>query len=337
MPVRIAISGFGRIGRNVLRAIAEAGRKDLQVIAINDLFSAKDNAHLLRFDSVHGRFPGEVKVAGESIDVGFGPIKVLAERDPKKLPWKSLDIDIVMECTGIFTDKEKAAAHLEAGAKRVLVSAPSKGADLTVVYGVNHDRLKPEHKVVSNASCTTNCLAPVAKVLNDLVGIKSGYMTTIHAYTNDQNVLDQVHKDMRRARAAAINIIPTSTGAAAAVGLVLPELKGKLDGTAIRVPVPNVSVVDLKIIPGRETTVNEINEAMEHASQQQLKGVLGVTREPLVSVDFNHNPNSSTFDLTQTQIVDGRLVRVLSWYDNEWGFSNRMADTAVAMGKLSSL
>jgi len=337
MPVRIAISGFGRIGRNVLRAIAEAGRKDLQVIAINDLFSAKDNAHLLRFDSVHGRFPGEVKVAGESIDVGFGPIKVLAERDPKKLPWKSLDIDIVMECTGIFTDKEKAAAHLEAGAKRVLVSAPSKGADLTVVYGVNHDRLKPEHKVVSNASCTTNCLAPVAKVLNDLVGIKSGYMTTIHAYTNDQNVLDQAHKDMRRARAAAINIIPTSTGAAAAVGLVLPELKGKLDGTAIRVPVPNVSVVDLKIIPGRETTVNEINEAMEHASQQQLKGILGVTREPLVSVDFNHNPNSSTFDLTQTQIVDGRLVRVLSWYDNEWGFSNRMADTAVAMGKLSSL
>lgn len=335
MPVRIAISGFGRIGRNILRAIAEAGRKDLQVIAINDLFSAKDNAHLLRFDSVHGRFPGEVKVAGESIDVGFGPIKVLAERDPKKLPWKSLDIDIVMECTGIFTDKEKAAAHLEAGAKRVLVSAPSKGADLTVVYGVNHDRLKPEHKVVSNASCTTNCLAPVAKVLNDLVGIKSGYMTTIHAYTNDQNVLDQAHKDMRRARAAAINIIPTSTGAAAAVGLVLPELKGKLDGTAIRVPVPNVSVVDLKIIPGRETAVDEINEAMEHASQQQLKGILGVTREPLVSVDFNHNPNSSTFDLTQTQIVDGRLVRVLSWYDNEWGFSNRMADTAVAMGKLS--
>src|SRR5262249_35268170 len=334
MAVRIAISGFGRIGRNVLRAIAEAGRKDLQVIAINDLFSAKDNAHLLRFDSVHGRFPGEVKVAGDSIDVGMGPIKVLAERDPKKLPWKSLDIDIVMECTGIFTDKEKAAAHLEAGAKRVLVSAPSKGADLTVVYGVNHDRLKAEHKVVSNASCTTNCLAPVAKVLNDLVGIKTGYMTTIHAYTNDQNVLDQAHKDMRRARAAAINIIPTSTGAAAAVGLVLPELKGKLDGTAIRVPVPNVSVVDLKIIPGREPTVEEINQAMEHASQQHLKGILGVTTEQLVSADFNRNPTSSTFDLTQTQIVDGRLVRVLCWYDNEWGFSNRMADTAVAMGKL---
>jgi glyceraldehyde 3-phosphate dehydrogenase len=334
MALRIAISGFGRIGRNILRAMAEAGRKDVQVVAINDLFSAKDNAHLLRFDSVHGRFPGEVKVEGESLDVGFGPIKVLAERDPKKLPWRSLDIDIVMECTGIFTDREKAAAHLEAGAKRVLVSAPSKGADLTVVYGVNHDKLKAEHKVVSNASCTTNCLAPVAKVLNDLVGIKSGYMTTIHAYTNDQNLLDQAHKDIRRARAAAINIIPTSTGAAAAVGLVLPELKGKLDGTAIRVPVPNVSVVDLKIIPGRETTADEINKAMEHASQQQLKGILGVTREPLVSVDFNHNPNSSTFDLTQTQIVDGRLVRVLSWYDNEWGFSNRMADTAVAMGKL---
>ena len=334
MAVRIAISGFGRIGRNVLRAIAESKRRDLQVVAVNDLFSAKDNAHLLRYDSVHGRFPGEVKVEGDSIDVGMGPIKVLAERDPKKLPWKSLNIDIVMECTGIFTDKEKAIAHLEAGAKRVLVSAPSKGADLTVVYGVNHDKLKPEHKVVSNASCTTNCLAPVAKVLNDLVGIKSGFMTTIHAYTNDQNVLDQAHKDMRRARAAAINMIPTSTGAAAAVGLVLPELKGKLDGTAIRVPTPNVSIVDLKFIPGRETSVDEINKAMEHASKQQLKGILGVTNEPLVSIDFNHNPSSSTFDLTQTQIVDGRLVRVLAWYDNEWGFSNRMSDTAVAMGKL---
>ena len=334
MVVRIAISGFGRIGRNVLRAMAEAKRKDLQVVAINDLLPAKDNAHLLRYDSVHGRFPGEIKLEGDTIDVGSGPIKVLAEREPKKLPWKQLGIDIVMECTGIFTDKEKAAAHLEAGAKRVLVSAPSKGADITVVYGVNHDKLKPEHKVVSNASCTTNCLAPVAKVLNDLVGIKSGYMTTIHAYTNDQSLLDVAHKDIRRARAAAVNIIPTSTGAAAAVGLVLPELKGKLDGTAIRVPTPNVSVVDLKFIPGRETSVDEINKAMEHASKQQLKGILGVTAEPLVSIDFNHNPNSSTFDLTQTQIVDGRLVRVLSWYDNEWGFSNRMADTAVAMGKL---
>jgi glyceraldehyde 3-phosphate dehydrogenase len=334
MPVRIAISGFGRIGRNVLRALVEARRRDIEVIAINDLFSAKDNAHLLRYDSVHGRFPGEVKVDGDSIDVGSGPIKVLSERDPRKLPWNALDIDIVMECTGIFTDRDKAAAHLEAGAKRVLVSAPSKGADLTVVYGVNHDKLKPEHKVVSNASCTTNCLAPVAKVLNDLVGIKSGFMTTIHAYTNDQNVLDQAHKDMRRARAAALSLIPTSTGAASAVGLVLPELEGKLDGTAIRVPTPNVSVVDLKCIPGRETSVEEINKAMQHAAKQQLKGILAVTDEPLVSIDFNHNPASATFDLTQTQIVDGRLVRVLAWYDNEWGFSNRMADTAAAMAKL---
>ncbi len=334
MAVRIAISGFGRIGRNVLRAIAEAKRKDLEVVAINDLVSAKDNAHLLRYDSVHGPFPGTVKVEANSIDVGSGPIKVLAERDPRKLPWKELGIDIVLECTGIFTDREKAAQHLEAGAKRVLVSAPSKGADLTVVYGVNHNKLTAEHKVVSNASCTTNCLAPVAKVLNDLVGIKSGFMTTIHAYTNDQSILDQAHKDMRRARAAAISMIPTSTGAAAAVGLVLPELKGKLDGTAIRVPVPNVSVVDLKLIPGRETSVEEINKAMEHAAAQELKGVLGVTSEPLVSVDFNHNPMSATFDLTQTQIVDGRLVRVLAWYDNEWGFSNRMADTAVAMAKV---
>ena len=334
MPVKIAISGFGRIGRNVLRAIAEAKRKDITVVAINDLFSAKDNAHLLRYNSVHGRFPGEVKVDGDSLDVGMGPIKVLAERDPRKLPWQSLGIDIVMECTGIFTDRDKAAAHLEAGAKRVLVSAPSKGADLTVVYGVNHDKLSADHKVVSNASCTTNCLAPVAKVLNDLVGIKAGFMTTIHSYTNDQNVLDQAHKDPRRARAAALNMIPTSTGAASAVGLVLPELKGKLDGTAIRVPTPNVSVVDLKFIPGRETTVDEINKAMESAAKQQLKGILGVTNEPLVSIDFNHNPASSTFDLTGTQIVDGKLVRVLSWYDNEWGFSNRMSDTAVAMGKL---
>jgi glyceraldehyde 3-phosphate dehydrogenase len=334
MAIRIAISGFGRIGRNVLRALVEARRRDFEVVAINDLVSAKDNAHLLKYDSVHGPFHGTIKVEADSIDVGMGPIKVLAERDPRKLPWKSLGIDIVMECTGIFTDRDKAAQHLEAGASRVLVSAPSKGADLTVVYGVNHDKLTAEHKVVSNASCTTNCLAPVAKVLHDLVGIKSGFMTTIHAYTNDQNVLDQAHKDMRRARAAALNMIPTSTGAAAAVGLVLPELKGKLDGTAIRVPTPNVSVVDLKLIPGRETSVDEINKAMEHAAAQQLKGILGVTNEPLVSTDFNHNPMSSTFDLTQTQIVDGRLVRVLAWYDNEWGFSNRMADTAAAMAKL---
>ncbi|HRD78329.1 MAG TPA: type I glyceraldehyde-3-phosphate dehydrogenase [Hyphomicrobiaceae bacterium] len=335
MAVKIAISGFGRIGRNVLRAIAESKRNDVEVVAINDLTSPDVNAHLFRHDSVHGNYAGTVKLDGDMMDIGIGkPIKVLAERDPKKLPWKAMGIDIVMECTGIFTDRDKAAAHLEAGAKRVLVSAPSKGADLTVVYGVNHDKLKGDHKVVSNASCTTNCLAPVAKVLNDLVGIKSGFMTTIHAYTNDQNVQDQAHKDMRRARAAALSMIPTSTGAASAVGLVLPELKGKLDGTAIRVPTPNVSVIDLKIIPGRETSVEEINKAMEHAAAQSLKGVLAVTKEELVSIDFNHNPASSTFDLTQTQIVDGKMVRVMSWYDNEWGFSNRMSDTAVAMAKL---
>ena len=335
MAVKVAISGFGRIGRNIVRALAESKRKDIVVVAINDLGSAKDNAHLLKYDSVHGTFPHSVKVEGDTIDIGIGaPIKVLAEKDPKKLPWQALGIDIVMECTGIFTDKEKAQVHLEAGAKRVLVSAPSKGADLTVVYGVNHHKLTKDHRIVSNASCTTNCLAPVAKVLNDLCGIKSGFMTTIHAYTNDQKILDQAHSDLRRARAAALSMIPTSTGAAAAVGLVLPELKGKLDGTAIRVPTPNVSVIDLKFIPGRETTVKEINTAMERAAAQELKGILGTTNEPLVSIDFNHNPHSSTFDLTQTQIVDGKLVRVLSWYDNEWGFSNRMLDTAVAMGKL---
>ena len=334
MPVRVAISGFGRIGRNILRAIVEAQRKDLEIVAINDLFSAKEHAHLLRYDSVHGRFPGVVEVHDSAIDVGREPIKVLSERDPRRLPWRSLNIDVVMECTGIFTDRDKAAVHLEAGAKRVLVSAPSKGADLTVVYGVNDDRLTADHKVVSNASCTTNCLAPVAKVLNELVGIKCGFMTTVHAYTNDQQVLDQAHKDMRRARGAAINIIPTSTGAAAAVGLVLPELAGKLDGTAIRVPVPNVSVVDLKIVPSRKTSVAEINTAMENASRQRLKGILGVSKEPLVSIDFNHDPHSATFDATQTQIVADELVRVLAWYDNEWGFSNRMADTAAAMGRL---
>ncbi|KAB2848784.1 MAG: type I glyceraldehyde-3-phosphate dehydrogenase [Hyphomicrobiaceae bacterium] len=335
MAVKVAISGFGRIGRNILRALAESKRKDLEVIAINDLGSAKDSAHLLKYDSVHGTFPGEVKVTGDAIEIGLGkPVKVLAEKDPKKLPWRDLGIDIVMECTGLFTDKEKAGVHLEAGAKRVLVSAPSKGADITVVYGVNHGKLAKEHRIVSNASCTTNCLAPVAKVLNDLCGIKSGFMTTIHAYTNDQKILDQAHKDMRRARAAALSMIPTSTGAAAAVGLVLPELKGKLDGTSIRVPTPNVSVIDLKFIPGRETTAKEINTAMERAAAQELKGVLGVVKEELVSIDFNHSAYSSNFDLTQTQIVDGKLVRVLSWYDNEWGFSNRMLDTAVAMGRL---
>jgi len=334
MAVRIAISGFGRIGRNVLRAIVEAKRKDIQVVAVNDLVSAKDNAHLLKYDSVHGRFPGTVKVEGDSIDAGTGPIEVLAERDPKKLPWKQLGIDIVMECTGIFTDRDKAAAHLEAGAGRVLVSAPSKGADLTVVYGVNHDRLTADHKVVSNASCTTNCLAPVAKVLNDAVGIDKGFMTTIHSYTNDQPSLDQVHKDLYRARAAALSMIPTSTGAAKAVGLVLPDLNGKLDGVAIRVPTPNVSVVDFKFVAKRATTKDEINGAIKRAADQQLKGILGYTDQPNVSADFNHDPHSSVFHLDQTKIMDGTLVRVMSWYDNEWGFSNRMADTAVAMGKL---
>jgi glyceraldehyde 3-phosphate dehydrogenase len=335
MAVKVAISGFGRIGRNVLRAMAEAKRSDLEVVAINDLGSAKDNAHLFKYDSVHGTFQGKVAVEGDTIDVGMGkPIRVLAIKDPSKLPWKELGVDIVMECTGIFTDKEKAKVHLDAGAKRVLVSAPSKGADLTVVYGVNHDKLTGDHKVVSNASCTTNCLAPVAKVINDLCGLQQGFMTTIHAYTSDQRLQDQAHKDMRRARAAALSMIPTSTGAAKAVGLVLPELNGRLDGTAIRVPTPNVSVVDLKFLPGRETSVEELNEAMKKATEGPLKGVLSVTDEPLVSIDFNHSPYSSNFDLTQTQIVDGKLVRVLSWYDNEWGFSNRMSDTAIAMAKL---
>jgi glyceraldehyde 3-phosphate dehydrogenase len=335
MTVNVAISGFGRIGRNVLRALAEAKRTDVRVVAINDLASAKDNAHLFKYDSVHGPFPGKVEVHGDMIDVGLGyGIKALAEKDPKKLPWKELGADIVMECTGIFTDKDKAVVHLEAGAKRVLVSAPSKGADLTVVYGVNHDKLTQDHLVVSNASCTTNCLAPVAKVLSDLVGIQAGFMTTIHAYTNDQRILDQVHKDMRRARAAAQSMIPTTTGAAAAVGLVLPELKGKLDGTSIRVPTPNVSVVDLKFIPGRETTVAEVNAAMLHASKGSLSGIMSYVTEELVSIDFNHSPYSSNFDSTQTQIVDGKLVRILTWYDNEWGFSNRMLDTAVVMGRL---
>ena len=336
MTVNVAISGFGRIGRNVLRALAEANRSDVKVVAINDLASAKDNAHLFKYDSVHGRFPGPVEVHGDSIDVGLGyGIKALAEKDPKKLPWKELGADIVMECTGIFSDKDKAAVHLEAGAKRVLVSAPSKGADLTVVYGVNHDKLTRDHIIVSNASCTTNCLAPVAKVLHELVGIQAGYMTTIHAYTNDQRILDQVHGDMRRARAAGLSMIPTTTGAAVAVGLVLPELKGKLDGTSIRVPTPNVSLVDLKFIPGRETTVAEVNAAMKNASERgPLKGILAYVTEPLVSIDFNHSPFSSNFDATGTQVVDGRLVRIMTWYDNEWGFSNRMLDTAVAMGKL---
>jgi glyceraldehyde 3-phosphate dehydrogenase len=334
MSVRVAINGFGRIGRNVLRAIVEAGRHDIEVVAVNDLAPVETNAHLLRFDSVHGRFPGEVKVEGDSISCGNGKIKVTAVKDPSQLPWKELGVDIALECTGIFTSKEKAATHLKAGAKRVLISAPADGADLTVVYGVNHDKLTKDHLVVSNASCTTNCLAPVAKVLNDAIGIDKGFMTTIHAYTNDQPSLDQVHKDLYRARAAAISMIPTSTGAAKAVGLVLPELSGKLDGVAIRVPTPNVSVVDFKFVAKRPTTKDEVNGAVKRAADQQMKGILGYTNQPNVSIDFNHDPHSSVFHMDQTKVMDGTFVRVMSWYDNEWGFSNRMADTAVAMGKL---
>jgi glyceraldehyde 3-phosphate dehydrogenase len=334
MSIRVAINGFGRIGRLTLRAIVEAGRKDIEVVAINDLAPVETNAHLLRFDSVHGRFPAEVKVEGDKISCGNGTIKVTAIKDPTQLPWKELGVDVAMECTGIFTAKEKAKTLLDAGAKCVLVSAPSDGADLTVVYGVNHDKLTKEHKVVSNASCTTNCLAPVAKVLNDAVGIEKGFMTTIHSYTNDQPTLDQVHKDLYRARAAALNMIPTSTGAAKAVGLVLPELKGKLDGVAIRVPTPNVSVIDFKFVAKRATTPDEINGAVKRAAEQQLKGILGYTDVKNVSGDFNHDPRSSIFHMDQTKVMDGTLVRVMSWYDNEWGFSNRMADTAVAMGKL---
>jgi glyceraldehyde 3-phosphate dehydrogenase len=333
MTVRVAINGFGRIGRNVLRALKENNRTDIQVVAINDIGNLKTNVHLLKYDSVHGPFRGEVKVEGDGFDIGAGHIKVLNERDPSKLPWGDLNVDIVFESTGIFSDRDKAAVHLTTGAKRVLVSAPSKGADLTVVYGVNHDKLTGDHKVVSNASCTTNCLAPVAKVLQELCGISQGYMTTIHSYTNDQRILDLPHSDLHRARAAALSMIPTSTGAAKAVGLVLPELAGKLDGTAIRVPTPNVSVIDLCFIPGRETSVADINAAIEKAANGELKGILSAVKEPLVSIDFNHNPHSSNFDLGQTQIVEGKLVRVLSWYDNEWGFSCRMADTALAMAK----
>jgi glyceraldehyde 3-phosphate dehydrogenase len=334
MTVRVAINGFGRIGRNILRAIAEAGRHDIEVVGINDLGPVETNAHLLRFDSVHGRFPGVVTVKGDTMSVGNGTIKVTAIKDPTQLPWKELGVDIALECTGIFTAKDKASAHFTAGAKRVLVSAPADGADLTVVYGVNHDRLTKEHKVVSNASCTTNCLAPVAKVLNDAIGIDKGFMTTIHSYTGDQPTLDTMHKDLYRARAAALNMIPTSTGAAKAVGLVLPELAGKLDGVAIRVPTPNVSVVDLKFLAKRATNKDEINGAIRRAAEQQLKGILSFTEQPNVSMDFNHDPHSSVFHMDQTKVMDGTLVRVMAWYDNEWGFSNRMADTAVAMGKL---
>ena len=334
MAVNIAINGFGRIGRLVLRALYESNRDDLRIVAINDLGSVEANAHLLKWDSNHGRFPGNIVIKDDTIDLGRGPIKVTAERDPSKLPHKALNVDIVLECTGIFTDREKAALHIKAGAQRVIISAPANGADLTVVYGVNHDKINSEHTVISNASCTTNCLAPVAYVLNNSIGITSGYMTTIHAFTSDQPTLDTFHGDFHRARSAATSMIPTSTGAAKAVGLVMPELLGKLDGTAIRVPTSNVSLVDFKFIPKRQTSITEVNEAIIVASKEgPLKGVLGINEEPLVSVDFNHNPHSSTFDLGQTQVVEGGLVRVLSWYDNEWGFSNRMSDTAAVVAK----
>ncbi|MGB3417187.1 MAG: type I glyceraldehyde-3-phosphate dehydrogenase [Mesorhizobium sp.] len=333
MTVRVAINGFGRIGRNVLRAIHESGRKDIQVVAVNDLGPVETNAHLLRYDSVHGRFPHEVTVDGDQISVGSEKFKVCAVRDPAQLPWKDLGVDIALECTGLFTSKEKASAHLAAGAKRVLVSAPADGADLTVVYGVNHDKISKDHVVVSNASCTTNCLAPVAKVLNDAFGIEKGFMTTIHSYTGDQPTLDTMHKDLYRARAAAMSMIPTSTGAAKAVGLVLPELKGKLDGVSIRVPTPNVSVIDFKFVSKKLVTVDEVNQALVAASEGKLKGILAYTKDPLVSIDLNHNPASSTFALDQTKVIEGNLVRVMSWYDNEWGFSNRMSDTAVAFGR----
>ena len=334
MTVKVAINGFGRIGRNILRAIVESGRKDIEVVAVNDLGPVEANAHLLRFDSVHGRFPSEVTVEGDSIVVDGHKIRVTAIKSPAELPHRELGVDIAMECTGIFTAKDKAKAHLDAGAKRVLVSAPAEGADLTVVYGVNHDRLTKDHQVVSNASCTTNCLAPVAKVLHDAVGIEKGFMTTIHSYTNDQPSLDQMHKDLYRARAAALSMIPTSTGAAKAVGLVLPELNGKLDGVSIRVPTPNVSVIDFKFVANKATSKDEINAAVKRAAEQQLKGILTYTNEPNVSIDFNHDPHSATFHMDQTKVMDGTFVRVMAWYDNEWGFSNRMADTAVAMAKL---
>ena len=333
MSIRVSINGFGRIGRNILRAIIESGRDDIKVVAINDLGPIETNAHLLRYDTVHGRFPATVKVSGDNIDVGKGPIKVTSIRDPKDLPLKELEVDIAMECTGIFASREKASMHLEAGAKRVLVSAPASGADLTVVYGVNHNKLTKDHLVVSNASCTTNCLAPIAMVINQGVGISQGFMTTIHSYTGDQPTLDTMHSDMYRARAAAGNMIPTSTGAAKAVGLVLPELNGKLDGVSMRVPTQNVSVVDFKFNAIKSTSVEEINNLIKKASNNVLKNILGYTDEPLVSSDFNHDSRSSIFHMDQTKVMDGSFVRVLSWYDNEWGFSNRMSDTAVAMGK----
>ncbi|RCK27583.1 type I glyceraldehyde-3-phosphate dehydrogenase [Thalassospira lucentensis] len=333
MAIRVAINGFGRIGRLVLRSIVESGRTDVEVVAINDLGDVSTNAHLLKYDSVHGVLANDVKAEGENLVIDGKAIKVCSERDPANLPWAALNVDIAFECTGIFLDEAGAGKHLTAGAKRVLISAPAKGDIKTVVYGVNSDSLSASDVIVSNASCTTNCLAPVADVLNKTVGITKGFMTTVHAFTGDQNTVDSLHKDMRRARSASLSMIPTSTGAAKAVGLVLPELNGKLDGTSVRVPTPNVSMIDLTFVAGRDTTVDEINAAIKEAANGPLKGVLGVCDEPLVSIDFNHNPNSSTFDVTQTQVIGGNFVRILSWYDNEWGFSNRMSDTAVAMAK----
>ncbi len=334
MPVRVAINGFGRIGRNVLRALCESGREDVLVVAVNDLAPPATSEHLFKYDSVHGRFPGEVRFGDDTMDVGRGPIRLLAEPEIEKLPWGELGVDVVMECTGRFTKRDAAARHLAAGARKVLVSAPAEGADITVVYGVNHGLLRAEHTVVSNASCTTNCLAPMAKVLNDGIGIERGHMTTIHAFTNDQHLLDVFHKDLRRARAATLSMIPTSTGAARAVGLVLPEMKGKLDGVAIRVPVANVSLVDLTFVPARPTTAEEVAALLKAAAEGPMAGILTVTEEPLVSIDFNHGPASSNVDLASIKVLEGRLVRVASWYDNEWGFSNRMLDTAAVMGGL---
>lgn len=337
MTVKVAINGFGRIGRLVLRAIIESGRDDLECIAINDLGSVEANAHLFRFDSVHGRFPGEVAVSGDTITVraggrSYGPIRVSAERDPTKVPYKG--VDVAMECTGIFASKEKASALIQAGARKVLISAPADNVDATIVYGVNQKTITPEMTVISNASCTTNCLAPMAKVLHDTFGIERGYMVTIHSYTGDQNTVDTLHKDLHRARAAAVSAIPTTTGAARAVGLVMPELKGKLDGTAIRIPTPNVSLVSLDVNLKKQASVAEINAVMQQASTGELRGILDYNTHPLVSMDFNHSPASCTFDATQTAVVDGALARVMGWYDNEWGFSNRMSDTAALFGRL---
>lgn len=332
MALRVAINGFGRIGRLVFRAMLEAQRNDVEVVCINDLGPPESNAHLLKFDTIHGQLPADVTVDGDTLNAGRGPVKVTSERDPAQLPWNKLGIDLVLECTGLFASKDKASIHLDAGAKRVLISAPASGADMTIVYGVNHDQLKPDHRVVSNASCTTNCLAPVAHVLHKAIGIERGFMTTIHSFTGDQRTVDTLHGDLHRARAASVSMIPTSTGAARAVGLVLPELAGKLDGTSVRVPTPNVSLIDFTFTPSRDTSIDEINDAITVAANGLLAGILGTNDLPLVSTDFNHNAYSSVFDLGETQVIEGKFVRVLSWYDNEWGFSNRMLDTAAAIG-----